>query len=121
MRPTCPAPEPDQRPGFTLIEIVVALAICTITIYACASALLTSLRAEGTARDAMTLDLALDRLATAHYVRFDIDAPAIEVETTLEETTFAGLEWSVMRVAPPAGGMAGVLAFRKRASPSTRP
>lgn len=52
-----------RRAGFTLVEILAALAISGAVLYACSSALIASLRAETASGAARELDFISERLA----------------------------------------------------------
>lgn len=113
-----PAPAHDRTQtrsgagGFTLIEIVAALAICCALLYACASALMASLRAEQTALHAQQLDLACERLAALRHAGFDPAATDIGAAWTPETIRFDGKEWTVCRVSG-EGRLAASVDFRQ--------
>ncbi len=109
MRRIFPAQAPD---GFTLVEIVVALAIASVLIYACASALLGSLRAEQATRRARELDLACERVAALGHLGLDPASVGGDWVVTKNDVKFDGKEWTTWDVSAPRSALHGVVAFR---------
>ena len=108
-----PAQAPDRTAGFSLIEIVVALAICTVLIYPCMTSLTMSLRAEQTAGRAREIELACERVAAMYRAGLDPKDAGLPYEMTSDEALFDSKAWTVWQVSlPGTHGLVGRLEFR---------
>jgi len=115
MRRIFPAPTCEQAGGFSLVEVVVALAVVALSVAAVATSIMTSAKIEASARFYQQARLSAESVQLhAYQLLDDPDLTGIEQERISQDPQGKKLDWTLYTIRSRATDRRVVLAFKSQ-------